>query len=214
DSTCLSSESASTINTTVTNKSNSSWLASCRNDSSEDATLARHSTSHVIRNTIGEQASEQSQHLIIRDFAELCQICSPSPSSSSEGMDPGPKIPAMSDKSCVSKNQVQVALIEVSHLVTALGEASSTTLEYLVGPLSGCVRHSSPGVRLEAAAVYAAIAARIPSAVGRLMDHSLEKVEASWTNIIKLATFESNPTASEAKRRFRRNKSTDVLQAP
>ncbi|MGH7974666.1 MAG: hypothetical protein ACREBR_04005, partial [bacterium] len=151
DSTCLSSESASTINTTVTNKSNSSWLASCRNDSSEDATLARHATSHVIRNAKGQQASEQSQQLIIRDFAELCQICSPSPSSSSEGIDPDPKIPAMSDKSCVSKNQVQVVLIEVSHLVTALGEASSTTLEYLVGPLSGCVRHSSPGVRLEAA---------------------------------------------------------------
>ncbi|MGH7974617.1 MAG: hypothetical protein ACREBR_03760, partial [bacterium] len=34
-------------------------------------------------------------------------------------------------------------------------------------------------------------------------------IEASWTNIIKLATFESNPTASEAKRRFRRKKSTD-----
>ena len=120
--------------------------------------------SNVIRRGISENLSESSQLMIIR---QLTSACSSSISSTSADGGGGANRSADTDgHKRLNRHQLQVALVEMSHLVVALGEAGASTLEDLLPVLSDLLSCADAGVRHEASAVYASISQAFPS-VGR-----------------------------------------------
>ncbi len=67
----------------------------------------------------------------------------------------------------LNRHQLQVALIEISHLVVTLGEAGASSLEDLLPVLRESLSYADHGVRHEAAAAYVSISQPFPSK-GRL----------------------------------------------
>ena len=120
--------------------------------------------SNVIRKGISENLSESSQLMIIR---QLISACSSSISLTSADGGSGANRNAYTDNhKRLNRHQLQVALVEISHLVVALGEAGASTLEDLLPVLRDLLSCADAGVRHEASAVYASISQAFPT-VGR-----------------------------------------------
>eukprot|EP00554_Chaetoceros_debilis_P010162 CAMPEP_0194107668 /NCGR_PEP_ID=MMETSP0150-20130528/7501_1 /TAXON_ID=122233 /ORGANISM="Chaetoceros debilis, Strain MM31A-1" /LENGTH=2481 /DNA_ID=CAMNT_0038796151 /DNA_START=23 /DNA_END=7465 /DNA_ORIENTATION=- len=113
-----------------------------------DASLARMATCRVLRRGLCENISESMQLTILRDLVESCR-CAENATSSA-----------------FNRHQTQVALVEISNLATALGEACASTLDDLLPMLESCLSDSDHGVRHEAATAYQAVVTLFPS-VGR-----------------------------------------------
>ena len=153
-----------------------------------DGGLARLAAARVLREGLSVLSSESTQISILHELSQLCG----------------------KGQASMKGNQLQVILIEISHLLSALGDATASAAEDLIPALKACLRHPDEGVRHEAAVACAALASVFPS-IGREMIHEaiseiqVEHAELMATSI-NLPKAEARQEAALGARfsRFRR----------
>eukprot|EP00986_Skeletonema_menzelii_P004460 scaffold1524_cov140-Skeletonema_menzelii.AAC.1 len=177
-----------------------------RTRSSADSSIGRLLASNVVRKGITENVSESIQLTILRDLANMCRS-SVGHTSPDGGTDSRRSVGDEKGKH-MNRHQLQVALIEMSHIVVAVGEAGASSLEDLHPILQDCLSHSDHGVRHEAAAVYAAIAQAFPSEGRKFVIEGLSGFSANLDAIHSLSfrIASSSPTPAPRKR-FGRSRS-------
>lgn len=156
--------------------------------SSADGALARLATSRVLRFGLSDMVSEVAQLSILHELTALC---------AGQSLDQQTKP--------LNSQQLQVALVEISHLFCSLGEAAGSTLEDLVPLLTNCLQHPDHGVRHESAIACAAVAASFPGQARHILALSLEEIQGQHAELVTQATIEesSKPLmASPKKSRF------------
>mmetsp|Transcript_8614 Transcript_8614/g.24768 ORF Transcript_8614/g.24768 Transcript_8614/m.24768 type:complete len:2534 (-) Transcript_8614:705-8306(-) len=131
-----------------------------------DPSIARICTNRVIRKGITELATESAQISILHDMIALCK----------------------NNHTKLRGNQLQVLLIEVSHLLTTLGEAAASVVDEAMEGLKACVIHPDHGVRHEAAVTYAALTALYPAEGHKLVQHSLNDIQMEHAELMALAS--------------------------
>ncbi|KAL7509674.1 hypothetical protein ACHAXN_006645 [Cyclotella atomus] len=170
--------------------------------SSSDSTIGRLLTTIVVRRGISENISEISQLSILKDLTTACRV-----SIVPVGMDGSsdPSRPANSEHGKVlNRHQLQVALVEMSHLIITLGEAGAASLDDITQVLKDCLAHRDHGVRMEAATVYTAIAQAFPTEGRKFVIESLSGFGANMDAIQTLAMRSAAETMSTPKGRFRK----------
>lgn len=116
-----------------------------------------------------------------------------------------PSRPANSEHGKVlNRHQLQVALVEMSHLIITLGEAGAASLDDITQVLKDCLAHRDHGVRMEAATVYTAIAQAFPTEGRKFVIESLSGFGANMDAIQTLAMRSAAETMSTPKGRFRK----------
>lgn len=118
-------------------------------------------TSSVVRRGISENLSESSQLMTLRQLTSACR--SSVSSISADGGSGAKRGANTDDHKRLNRHQLQVALVEISHLIVALGEAGASSLEDLLPVLRDSLSHADAGVRHEASAVYASISQAFPT---------------------------------------------------
>jgi hypothetical protein len=104
----------------------------------------------------------------------------------------------------LNRHQIQVALVEMSHLIIGLGEAAAASLEEIMPVLKDCLAHRDHGVRLEAATVHTAVAQAFPSEGRKFVIESLSSFIPNMDAIQSLSLRVASETTSTPKGRFRR----------
>jgi hypothetical protein len=153
-----------------------------------DAGLARLAAARVLREGVSTLSPESVQISILH---ELIHICSKNQQS-------------------MKGHQLQVVLIEISHLLASLGEATTSAVDDLAPALKSCLRHPDQGVRHEAAVACAAMASIFPSRGRQLVHESIGEIQvehaelmATSSNIQPVETKQEAPLAARFAR-FRR----------
>jgi hypothetical protein len=136
-----------------------------------DAGLARLATNRVLRRGLAENMPEAVQIDLLRDLAAICS----NPSSTEW-----------------NRHQLQVALVEISHLVTTLGDAAVSSLDDLLPALRDCIVHSDHGIRHEAAVAFQAIAVVFPTAGRKYIMTSVGEIQVHQDEILALASSNEN----------------------
>ena len=154
---------------TLGNESSYLSAASVNKTSFNDAAIARLCVSRVLRHGLGCLLIESNQQILLADLAEYCQ-------KSSQKQINAP-----------NSHQLQCALIEISHLVAALGDASIGVSDILFTSLINCLSHADYGVRYEAATALASIASTLPVLCSTLTQRLMDTVRASNDSISDLA---------------------------
>lgn len=165
-------------------KSSGKMFGAGRNKSHADAGLARVATSRVLRQGLVEIAPESTQLTILHEMITMC-MASELGGGNEHGAMP------------LTSHQLQVVLIEISHLVTALGEAAASSLADLIPTLQVCLGHPEHGVRYEAAIVCAAVAGPFPTRARKLFRSGLDEIQVHHAEIVKLANMNSDTPAVE-----------------
>ena len=173
--------------------------------SAADSGLVRAQASRVLRRGLAEASSEQVQQALLRELSALCRV--------SLGIDYGGSGGAIP----LNRYQLQIVLIEASHLITALGEAATAGLEDALPVLQMALTHHDHGVRYEAAIAMQAIARAFPQEGRKILLASLDSLMEGWTNLVALAGNEDSGAAESKKeesptrrrRLIRRNKGGD-----
>lgn len=154
-----------------------------------DACVARMLTNQVLRQGLCELSTEVTQLAILHELINLC----------------------INKQDALKANQLQVVLIEISHLLSTLGEATAVSLEELGPALSKCFFHPDHGVRHEAAVTCAAMTSVFPFQGRRLVGESVNSIQLAHAELMSIASTSSpgNPTDvfmnSAARFRFGRN---------
>jgi hypothetical protein len=173
--------------------------------SSADSSIGRLLASNVVRKGITENVPESSQLTILRGLATMCRS-SVAHTSPDGGTDARKSVGEEKGKH-MNRHQLQVALIEMSHIVVSVGEAGASSLEDLHPILQDCLSHPDHGVRHEAAALYAAIAQAFPSEGRKFAIESLSGFNANL-DAIQCLSFRVASTPTPAPRmRFGRSRS-------
>lgn len=162
--------------------------------------------SNVIRKGISENVSESSQLKILRELTSACRLA-----VSSETDAGGISSVTASDtnkRKQLNRHQLQVTLIEISHLIAALGEAGASSLEDLLPVLRDSLSYADHGVRHEAAAAYASIAQVFPSEGRVFVIESLGTFGAKLDAIQNLCVSPppATPSSPILRSRFRQPK--------
>lgn len=111
----------------------------------------------------------------------------------------------------LNRHQIQVALVEMSHLIIGLGEAAAASLEEIMPVLKDCLAHRDHGVRLEAATVYTAVTQAFPCEGRKFVIESLSSFIPNMDAIQSLSLRVASETTSTPKGRFRRGgQDTDI----
>jgi hypothetical protein len=179
---------ATSPGSTSPDKSTSSLFGQVKQSSQADAGLARLAASRVLRQGLCEGASEPLQLSILNELIRLCKY--------------GPV--------SLNPHQLQVVAIEMSHLYTALGESSASSLSDAVEVLKLCLVHVDHGVRHEAALTCAALAASFNVEARKLIRSSVDEFQLHHAELFALAStgevkkVVADPTSSRL-RRFRRS---------
>ena len=160
-----SNSSTSTANPLFSKNANQLFGAMQGNKKSHaDPGVARVATSRVIREGLAAMAPESLQLVLLH---ELIQMTS------------SPKL---------NSHQLQVVWIELSHLITTLGEASATAAEEIWPNLKESLKHESHGVRHEAAIATAALAAVFPAQGRQLFNELITDLQLEHAELMKLAS--------------------------
>lgn len=166
-----------------------------RNWSKADAGVARAITCMVLRNGLGI-APEPVQLSL---FQELVNILPAGPSTSS-----------IADHSFLNSHQLQCSMVELSHLITTLGEAITSKIPELVVALKNCLIHEDWGVRHEAAVACWSLSVVHPDTGRDLIMTALSDIQMHHA---QLMTWSQSPSAASTTeehtksglRMFRRN---------
>ena len=154
-----------------------------------------------MRKGISTNLSESSQLMILRELTSACGS-SVTSTTADGGVNSGGA--HSEQKTHLNRHQLQIALVEMSHLIVALGEAGASSLEDLMPVLRDCLGHTDHGVRHEAAAVYASIAQAFPSDGRGFVIESLGSFGANLDAIQSLSIRVASSVPSPAPRgRFR-----------
>ena len=136
--------------------------------SSSVAGMARLIVGRILRRGLSEMMTERMQLSLLRDLSSMA-----SPTSSSGRM--------------WNTHQYQVAFIEISHLLYALGEASASALDELIPSMQQCLSHSDHGVRFEAAIAFQALTIAFPSAGRKYIMTMIDEIQVHHDEILAIA---------------------------
>ena len=152
-----------------------------------DGGVARLLTNRVLRDGLAEHASEITQLMLLHELIDLC----------------------VNKQNALKGNQLQVILIEISHLFFTLGEATASSLEEVFPGLVKCLRHPDHGVRYEAAVTCAAIASVFPSEGRRIVRDCINRIQLEHAELMSVASngdqLSSTVEATTPRFRFGRN---------
>ena len=177
-------------------------------NSTADSSIGRMLASNVVRCGISENLPEQSQLQILRDLILACRS-SVSPTAADGGTGSFSR-PADTDGKELNRHQLQVALIEISHLIVTLGEAGASSLEDLMSVLRDCLSYPDHGVRHEAAAVYAAMSQAFPSQGRVFVIESLGSFTCNLDAIKSLSSRVASTSSPVPRRRFGRGPNNET----
>jgi hypothetical protein len=135
-----------------------------------DAGIARLAANRVLREGISELAPETTQLSILHELIKLCG----------------------NSQAKLNGNQLQVVLVEISHLLVTLGEATASSIDDIVPALQNCLRNHNHGVRHEAAVACAALTAAFPSEGRRLLQLSINDIQLEQAELMALASTSKN----------------------
>ncbi|KAL7553470.1 hypothetical protein ACHAWF_016747 [Thalassiosira exigua] len=171
--------------------------------SAADSSIGRLLASNVLRKGLSVNLSESSQLKILRELTSACRA-----SVGTTAVDGGTgstRAANVDNEKQLNRHQLQVALVEISHLIVALGEAGASSLEDLLPVLRDCLSYTDHGVRHEAAAVYAAIAQAFPSEGRVFIIESLGTFGANLDAIQSLSQRVAPIASPTPRNRFRRS---------
>ena len=137
-----------------------------------DAGLARLAAARVLRDGVSALSPEPVQITILH---ELIQICS-------------------KNQQLIKGNQLQVVLIEISHLLATLGEATASAADDLGPALKSCLRHPDQGVRHEAAVACASMATIFPARGRQLVQESIIEIQVEHAELMTTANTQNVET--------------------
>ena len=173
--------------------------------SSSVAGLARLIVGRVVRRGLSEMMTETMQLSLLRDFSSM----------------------ASSSTRRWNRHQYQIAFVEISHLVSTLGEACASALDELIPSLQRCLSHSDHGVRYEAAVAFQAVTVAFPSAGRKCIMSMVDEIQVHHDEILAIAnnrgtlsvssdivtdTSSSRTPSPKVKRRFGRKQ--DKVASP
>lgn len=142
-------------------------------------------TSNVIRKGISENVLESSQLLILRQLTSACSL-SVSLSCTNKG----------TDDCLLNRHQIQVALVEMSHVIITLGEAGASCIEDILPVLRDLLSHADAGVRQETSAVFASISQAFPAEGQKFVLRSLNSFGSNLDAIQSLFRMTLNHSIS------------------
>ena len=157
-----------------------------------DGCVARLLTNRVLRDGFAEHMTEITQLKFLHELVDLC----------------------VNKQNALKGNQLQVILIEISHLFVTLGEGTASSLEHLVPGLLKCLRHPDHGVRYEAATACAAITSVFPAEGRKIIRDCVNRIQfehAELMNVISSGDHLSS-TAEASTPRFRFGRNTPSKQ--
>jgi len=155
-----------------------------------DGCIARLLTNRVLRDGLAEQMTEITQLTLLHELVDLCT----------------------NKQNTLKGNQLQVILVEISHLFATLGEATASSLEEIVPALLKCLRHLDHGVRYEAAVACAAMASVFPLEGHKIVRESINKIQLEYAELMSIANSggRMDSTESTGAPRFRFGRNTPV----
>jgi hypothetical protein len=151
-----------------------------------DAGMARLASSRVLREGISTISSETTQISVLHELIQLC----------------------INKIGSLKGNQLQVIMIEISHLLATLGEAAASALDDLLPVFEKTLRHPNHGVRHETAVACAAMTSIFPSQGRKLVLDSINSIQLEYAELMTLASTKQVDDVSDAtvqsRFRFRR----------
>lgn len=174
--------------TSVENAEKMTTLFSTTKKSHADAGLARLATNRVLRE--GLMASETIQGTVLQ---RLILCVASSVDAEKQGQ--------------LNAHQLQVCVIEISHLLTTLGEAAGSSVVELIPILKQLLQHPDQGVRYETAICCVALATSFPMHGRKLFRDTINDVQVQHAELVTLASLEepsSRELSPKRNTRFRR----------
>lgn len=168
------------------------------------AGMVRVIVGRVLRRGLSEMMTETMQLSLLRDFSSMT-------STTTSGVWK------------LNKHQYQVAFIEISHIVSTLGEACASALDELIPSLQQCLSHPDHGVRFEAATAFQAVTVAFPSAGRKYIMAMVDEIQVHHDEILALAnnrepdlatSSTDSPSPAKSKRLFRRNQDKSSSLSP
>jgi hypothetical protein len=173
--------------------------------SAADLPLARLATNRVLRRGLGEISTEPTQRAILDYLSELCNLA---PSIELLQQEELPSTTTISnfqsDTSTTlvpNEQQLQVALVEISHIITALGEATfeSNLSSLLLSAMRKCRVHADPGVRYECSILTASLVNCAPPIIlSELLQDGIDELKTHLAQLLDLLKKISESTADAA----------------
>ena len=182
------------------------FFGSGRNRSKADPSLARSAVCRVIRQGLCEGASEPTQLAILHDIVALILSNKDTTQDNAESKESQQRLNA---------NQLQCLVVELSHLISALGEAAASAVEDMASCLNFCLSHRDHGVRHEAALACSALTTCFPSEGRRLVKSALAEIQAHHAELVTLIAMNQDKSNEQGSglRMFRRSNKETQQQA-
>ncbi len=139
-----------------------------------DAYVVRTVVQYILRNGICAHATETLQLIVSREIINLLDQYNKD-STGELGLGLGSKT--------LNEHQLQVCLVELSNLVTALGQAAGSLKDILVPCLLPYIRHLGYGVRVEAAVVLASVGKVLPHIGVSIVSSCVSNVDRILTTL-------------------------------
>jgi len=137
-----------------------------------DAGLVRVATGKVLRLGIAELASETTQLSLLQSLLELLKHPAEAENAS---------------KMICNAHQLQVVLIEISHLLSALGEAAASKIDDLAINLNACLGYADHGVRHEAAVACGVFVLCFPAEGRKMLKKGLKDLQEQHAELMEIA---------------------------
>ena len=172
-----------------------SFGTASRNWSKADAGVARATTSRILRLGIAQVSSEPNQLAFLQDLIAL--LSRSSTDTNSDGSKDGKKLNA---------DQLQCALVEISHLLATLGEGAMAQVNEALQGLKHCLQHEDSGVRHEAAVACHAVCIISPDSGREFVKNSLNELQMHHAQLMTLSSTgekEEKPESPKGMRMFR-----------
>lgn len=134
-----------------------------------DACVARSLASLVFREGLSKLAAEANQLAILHELINLCT----------------------SKQGALKGDQLQVLLVESSHLFATLGEATTSSLVDIVGALKNALRHPDHGVRHEAAVACASLVSVFPSEGRKMLRDTVNAIQIEHAEFMSVASTQT-----------------------
>ena len=177
-------------NTGFAGSSPSPAPSSAAHQLSIDVKIAQLATNYVLR-SLGSTISEPMQLNLLQELSSLFDVEDNSHSNDTSADTTTPPRRRSRTKSIVSKlnqQQLQCSLIEISHLISSLDEASIASTPTLLSTLQTALGHKEHGVRFEAATCIATISRIFSSKSFELLEDAVAQMRLNFTEVTKLST--------------------------
>lgn len=147
-----------------------------RSWSKADASLVRLYTCRVLRQGLSHLATEPTHIAILQDLIGMIPLSNVHDSKESAS-------PKSSKVESLNASQMQVVLVEISHLFATLGEATSSRVSETLTKLQLCMSHDDDGVRHEACIACTALVECFPLQAPKLIESALGAIQDGLAGI-------------------------------